>query len=351
MITKVQIQNFQSHKDTTINFVPGTNVVIGASDTGKSAVFRALNWAFSNRPLGDAFRSEWGGATRVIIHTAEGDIVERVKSSTRNEYVLNGEVLKAFGSDVPEQIMAVLCMDAANIQSQTDPAFLLAYTPGEAARMLNKAASIDGIDQSISHLKSVHGSIVNAIKFKEENLVKLRHDLERYENLSDIEEVVVQAEETAELVQVLYRRINDLRNLISGIDTITSQVENLSQIPVLVGLVKDVTERYNLLCEAVSWMKRIKQTCSRIEEVEYYFWQTKYVDTAYVLLGDLLAIYSQCEEQSDRIDELTRLIERIEGAGQKIHSVDSEIEGLEQEYYELAPESCPLCGNVLSKEV
>ena len=36
MIIKVEIENFQSHKNTVLEFVPGTNVVIGESDAGKS---------------------------------------------------------------------------------------------------------------------------------------------------------------------------------------------------------------------------------------------------------------------------------------------------------------------------
>jgi len=56
MIKYLQIQNFQSHKDSLLEFDPGVNVIVGSSDSGKTAVIRALRWLVWNRPSGDAFR-------------------------------------------------------------------------------------------------------------------------------------------------------------------------------------------------------------------------------------------------------------------------------------------------------
>ena len=58
-------------------------------------------------------------------------------------------------------------MDEANIQSQMDVPFLPAVSQGEAARLLNKAASIDDIDYTISNLRSEYQKISNDIKFNE----------------------------------------------------------------------------------------------------------------------------------------------------------------------------------------
>lgn len=44
---KLRIQNFQAHKDTTIEFDRITTIV-GPSDTGKSAVLRAFKWVEKN---------------------------------------------------------------------------------------------------------------------------------------------------------------------------------------------------------------------------------------------------------------------------------------------------------------
>lgn len=51
---KLRIQNFQAHKDTTIEFDCITTIV-GPSDIGKSAVLRALKWVAKNEPKGTSF--------------------------------------------------------------------------------------------------------------------------------------------------------------------------------------------------------------------------------------------------------------------------------------------------------
>ena len=89
MIKKLNILNFQSHKDTSLSFAPGVNVIVGASDSGKSAIIRALRWLIWNRPVGDAFRSHWGGETQVVVVTDELDTITRLKEKSGNYYFIN----------------------------------------------------------------------------------------------------------------------------------------------------------------------------------------------------------------------------------------------------------------------
>ena len=47
-ILKVEIKDFQSHKNTNIEFSEGFNCIIGRSDSGKSAILRALRLVICN---------------------------------------------------------------------------------------------------------------------------------------------------------------------------------------------------------------------------------------------------------------------------------------------------------------
>src|SRR5690606_24238588 len=122
------------------------------------------------------------------------DVIERIKTATRNVYIVNGKALTAFGSEVPEQVSEILRMDEANIQSQMDVPFLLAVSPGEAARLLNKAASIDDIDYTISNLRSEYQKISNNIKFNEGKLKDYEKQIKQYDNLPELEEKLERAE-------------------------------------------------------------------------------------------------------------------------------------------------------------
>ncbi len=54
-IKELHIREFQSHEATALQFHPGLNVLVGPSDSGKSAIVRALRWCLHNEPRGEAF--------------------------------------------------------------------------------------------------------------------------------------------------------------------------------------------------------------------------------------------------------------------------------------------------------
>lgn len=92
MIRSIHLQNLQSHKDTKLEFSDGVNVIVGSSDSGKSAILRGLGWVATNRPAGDEFRSDWAGkentSVSIQLSTGEysGEYVERIKGPSINAY-------------------------------------------------------------------------------------------------------------------------------------------------------------------------------------------------------------------------------------------------------------------------
>lgn len=54
-IKSIEIENFQSHKYSKLDFSERLNVIVGPSDNGKSAIIRALKWVLFNEPKGTDF--------------------------------------------------------------------------------------------------------------------------------------------------------------------------------------------------------------------------------------------------------------------------------------------------------
>ena len=134
MIKEVSIQNFQSHKDTHLEFHPGVNIIVGTSDSGKSAIIRTIRWVLQNKPLGDSFRSMWGGETKVTLTLPEGQITRSKDKS--DKYTIEGPPkleLEAFRTSVPEEVLNMLNINSVNLQFQHDPPFLISSTSGEVA--------------------------------------------------------------------------------------------------------------------------------------------------------------------------------------------------------------------------
>jgi DNA repair exonuclease SbcCD ATPase subunit len=162
MIKSLHIKNIQSHRDTLLDFAAGVNVIVGSSDSGKSAVLRALLWPPTNRPTGDAFRSTWGGDASVEIKTDNKAAVTRIKAGKRNAYVLGDQpdniAFEAVGAgDPPAEILAALNLADVNVQRQMDSPFLLSseWTPGRVAEYLNEAAGLDAIDRATANIEAV----------------------------------------------------------------------------------------------------------------------------------------------------------------------------------------------------
>ncbi len=197
MIKSLEIQNFLSHKKTILEFSSGVNIIVGPTDSGKSAIIKALKWVITNRPLGDSIRSHWGGLTFASIEFNEGK-VQRVRGDRDNAYKTNveGNVIEfnAIKGEVPQEVGQILDLDDLNIQTQFAPHFLLSQSSGEVAQYFNKVAHLDKIDTASQNIRKWLKGIQQTIEFRESELEGFFIELERYSNLDEIEKKVEELE-------------------------------------------------------------------------------------------------------------------------------------------------------------
>jgi len=349
MLAGVEIYNFQSHKKTIFNFVPGTNVIIGMSDSGKSAAFRAINWVCSNRPLGDSFRSEWGGDTRVILHTTEGDVIERVRGDSRNEYIINGMVLKAFGSEVPEEVTNILRLDSSNIQTQIDPPFLLADTPGEAARRLNKAASIDDIDIAISGLRGTYLKIDNEIKVNCNKLSEYQEQLKPFEFIPDIEDRIHKVENVEKERHQKFERILNLRHLISKGTQVMGKLEKIKHTPEALKKWKEINDQNTGTIQTQVKIDSLKIIVHKIKKTSRLLESTENITKATPIFQENQKKYLTWFEKEGKLKKIKELQVKAERVKNLINKVKQEEISFTQEFTKLSPETCPLCGESMKK--
>ena len=204
MISKLKVDNFQPHRGAALNFVDGVNVIVGSSDSGKSSLTRALVWALTNKPQGFGFRSSFAGkedvtSVEVWFHN---DTVFLIRSRDENEnkytYDLGksaGE-LEALRGDVPVEILHLTNMVSYNVQSQHDRYFLLENTSGEVARMLNDLVGLGVIDKTTANIEDITRKAKSKWAQSEERVVELQRELKEFEELSQIEKLVVVLETT-----------------------------------------------------------------------------------------------------------------------------------------------------------
>lgn len=172
MISKLTIENFQSHKKTEMNFHPGINIITGPSDVGKSATVRALKWVALNRPSGDKMRRHHTKKTTVTL-----DEVSKTKTASKHQYKTDGSTMKALNRDIPPMVASQLNLSEVNFQEQHDTYFLIADPPGQVARTLNQVADLQVIDLSLKSIKQKVRESNAQRKFLETQMLKKEQEV------------------------------------------------------------------------------------------------------------------------------------------------------------------------------
>lgn len=129
-IKRVILENFQSHKYSIVDFNEGLNVIVGPSDSGKSAIIRGIKWALYNEPSGDYFIREGSTECSVTLEFNDNVILKRYRSKYKNTYILtdrDGKEIKfeGFGSSVPQEIIETVGIKKINLDSDSSNAINL----------------------------------------------------------------------------------------------------------------------------------------------------------------------------------------------------------------------------------
>lgn len=146
MITKVILNNFQSHENTVIT-LPGRGVtaIIGDSDVGKSALFRGLRWFLTGRPVGKDVVRRGQNICKVGVVLDNGTTLFRVWANGKNYYYVNGEKRENFGNSFPEEIQKLVNITTENIIEQFDWFSLFYKSPADLAKHFNSIVDLNGM--------------------------------------------------------------------------------------------------------------------------------------------------------------------------------------------------------------
>lgn len=207
MIRKLTIENFQSHSHTELNLFPGVNVILGETDSGKSAVVRALRWLWFNEPRGDGFVRRGARNCRVRAEFGDGAAVERAREGSRNLYrvVTPGgreEVYEGFGSAVPEE--AARAAGAVRVEAngvtltpslanQMDPPFVIGESPATAAAVVGLVSRAEAFDAALRDANADAARLKREARSLEEEVAAFGRQLEEFADLPAWEEALAGA--------------------------------------------------------------------------------------------------------------------------------------------------------------
>lgn len=354
MLQQIKIKNFQSHKDSTLDFEPGVNIIQGMSDSGKSAVQKALSFTINNDFSGDSFITHGEKECSVEVKVDNHSVIRNKGKS--NNYVVDGSELRAIGRGVPEEIEKLFNMNEINIQKQFDGYFLLSETPGEVAKKLNKAVDLDIIDTVNSNINSKHRASTTDINYIEKNISQINIDLIKYREVDSLDvkakalRVLWDAKNTAEELKnsmrglgslwstALTKTKQDTLDLINK-ETVLKQALDISEKLTSINTLKAKIESIRTLIQentvlneknTVDKEKVVLQSKS-IESAESRSVQLTIKEEAYIKLKE------KCNIIKILLDEHKINVYNTNNSKELLNLKEKELS-------DITPDVCPLCG-------
>jgi exonuclease SbcC len=262
-ILSLRIKNFQTHKDTFIEFCAGLNVFVGESRNGKTAILRILRWIYYNEPRGDRFIRIGEDQCEGEVFLADGVSVQRIRSSNGkiNCYVLNEpgkeeQVFTKFGVEVPLDIQRALGVSKLyldkdtsielNFSRQMDAAFLVSDSAARRTKIIGRVVNLHVID---SANRSAEKDLKAANRKKselEEDLKSLQEKIVAFDDLPDKETALKRAFELltqADALKVKADKLQEIETVIQRVQL--AIVDNNNKLNIL----KDINIAENMVRE------------------------------------------------------------------------------------------------------
>lgn len=266
-IEKVILNNFQSHKNTIIEFDNKLNVIIGPSDSGKTAILRGIRWALYNEPSGDYFIREGESDCSVIVFFSDGVKVKRYRSKSKNAYYLydlddNETIFEGFGLSVPEEVIEktgikkiLLDSDLSksiNLSDQLEGPFLLSEKGSTRANSIGRLVGVDIIDDALRESLRDSRNLSNDKRTIDASISQLEEELLEYDYLTELsikiskfEKMRNEIKDKSESLTKLNYMLGKLTPLQSEKIYLTNYLKSFQQINLLEGLVEKIIANLN----------------------------------------------------------------------------------------------------------
>ena len=394
VIERLELVDFESHKNTVVDFSQGLNIITGNSDAGKSSLLRALRFVLNNEPGGEDFINFNADACTVKLYMDNHEIVRRKGRANKvNEYMLDGKVLKAFGQGVPDEVKAVTGLTEVNAEWQFDRRpFLLAETGGFVASKLNEIVNLELIDYSLKNIGST----------RRDNNQKLETTKEQYEQMQpriDKYNWIPKAKLKLETIKQNQLKLDDARAILTkqkqAVSFYKTLDETLHAVKVIelhklddarvsmqdFTMLKQKKERMQALADSVRsivlpegiledgklshLVDSMQQMVDANKKINAMILLKKSVfdlrSSIEKLLGEKILNDRRVNRTSDKIAELgamqnrLALMRNLACTASKLKSdvvlADNQLHAIQSEYQQIAPDTCPLCGGAFHKEL
>lgn len=343
-IKAIHLKNFQSYKDQVIELQPGLNLIVGTSDSGKSALLRAISFVLYNYPKKETL-IHWGQKeTSVTLKFSDGVEVTRIKGENRNAIIAidaDGKKIEKekIDTDIPEEIKALLGnppKDEFNglisYADQFSKLFLVDLTPSDLPRSLSNLTGVEILEESAKQLMQNYKSMEKQNRSDEKELSNLINDSQSYSYVNDYEIRLNELYSSVDELDICERHINSLEIIANSFDS------NISD---------DCFDVLNVILSKVKIQKdelhKAVELCNKINQLELFMIFVSDCDESLILeslnkmnlqLKDIRSVLNQSHTAADDLSLLTNMFSNYEEIKRAGISLTTEHKNLQNEKLE-----------------
>jgi len=268
-IKTITLENFQSYKNQVITCKPGLNLLIGTSDSGKSAILRAISFVLYNHPKKDTL-IHWGEKeTSVTLEFSDGVKVTRIKGDGKNDIIAIDSTGKKIpkvkiDKDIPDEIKELLGnppQDDFNglisYSDQFSKLFLVDLSPSDLPRSLSHLTGIEVLEESAKQLMSNYKAIEKQTKADEKEYKSLLEEFQSYSYVDDYQTKVYDLDLKFQELLGIESNITQFSKYIDGID-LTLDESVLDNIQSLIDKIDQVLSNFKTANQLAETLKDLQ---------------------------------------------------------------------------------------------
>ena len=289
MIQRITLAGFQSHVNSVLELSPGLNIIVGPTDSGKTAILRGLRWLVLGEPSGDSFVNKAVGKALVRVSTDKQEFITKLREGKKTTYILGGTIYEK--AEIPPEIAAVTGITATdfadfstvlNFAYQLDAPFLLSEPASAGAKVLGKISGTEKVDGALKAATKEAFAIRTQVSQCEKEQARIALTLQDYTEVERMEnevcavfhklEQLEQVQQRRNLLNGIYKRYTEVRFQQAGAH---AKKNRLQDVPQLEGTMNRLTETVPRIAALVRLKQRFLQATTEKTDATKRFMQSK----------------------------------------------------------------------------
>lgn len=371
---ELSLTNFQSISNADFVFGKGINLLLGQSNSGKTAVLRAIKALLMNTS-GSARYIKHGATEAEVNMKYLGNDITWNRTAKEINYNVNGEPYRKAGNSDLFKILEDngFTLDGKgelmNIEGELQLPFPMDRTPSELFKLFENIFCVSDSSIVLKTYKEQEASKNVELKSEEANIATIEGKIKAIEGLekevdinklSKYKDELVKKDKEFTLVKKNYTKLKRLTNFINHVNIDSSKLNTEFS--------NEKINEYNKIKQDINKIKKLSKLIKRFKDINLCKEFTldklneyRTIEISYNKLNKLKDIvnreYTLKSFSTDKLTQYLELLEKrnkIKEYAKNIKNLKKKKEALEEEYQNIQKElgdykTCPLCGHTLEE--